>query len=109
MGTDFAGRLRERVAIVRRDPDRDVLAGASGDWVTLREAWAAVIPMRPGATTLGDALAAPPRWLVLMRNDGTVPEVGDRIAWRGRNLRVRSAEADPRTPDRLVAGTEEER
>lgn len=109
MGGEFSGALRERIAIVRRDGARDALAGASGDWATVGEAWASVVPMRPGAVNLGDALASPPRWMVLMRRQGTLPQVGDRIAWRGKNLRVRYAEADPRTPDRLVAGTEEER
>ena len=108
-GAELAGSLREQVTILRRAPGRDAIGGANGDWIALGTRPAAVIPARPGATVQGDTLAGVPRWLVTMRNEGALPEPGDRIAWRDRRLMVRFAEADPRRPDRVVAGTEEER
>ena len=51
--------------------------------------------MRPGAVNLGDALASPPRWMVLMRRQGTLPQVGDRIRVSDGDV----AEAEEAFPD----------
>lgn len=100
MSGDFAGGLAERVTLFRRDPARDVLGGASGDWTAVREAWAAIVPV---------GLKEMPRWRVMLRSEGEAPRIGDRIGWRGRTLRVTAVGIDPAFSERLLADTEEER
>jgi head-tail adaptor len=109
MSGELAGRLRERVTIVRREDARDVLGAASGDWVTLRNAWVEIAPDAIGASAQADVRSAMPRWTVTMRGEAPLPAIGDRVLWAGRTLMVRSVTADPRRPDELRLGTEEER
>jgi head-tail adaptor len=105
----LAGRLRTRVIIERREDARDVLGAASGDWITMRSAWVEIAPDLIGPIAEADAKAAMPRWAVTMRAEAPLPTIGDRVLWAGRRLRVRSLMADPRAPDQLTLGTEEER
>lgn len=109
MSGTLAGRLRERVTIERRATARDALGGANGGWSPLRSGWAGIEPDREGAAVSGEALSAMPRWTVVMRREAPMPELGDRIGWQGRRLRVRAVAWDPRTPDRIAIDTEEER
>lgn len=104
---ELSGRLRERIAILRRDEARDALGGADGGWRAMGDAWAAIEPAGTGAPVAGEAIRARPRWRVTVRaGAGLMP--GDRIRWRGAVLRVRQATADPRLPDRILAEAEEE-
>ena len=100
MKGDFAGGLRERVTLLRRGPERDALGGAVGDWESLRTAWAAVVPI--GRREI-------PRWRVMLRSNGAIPEVGDRLEWGTRTLRVVAVGIDPTVSERWIADTEEER
>lgn len=109
MSAALAGRLRERVSIERRDSGRDPLGGMNGGWSLVRQGWAAIEPASHGATASGEALAAMPRWTVVMRNAPPLARIGDRIGWGERRLRVRAIAYDPRAPDRIAIETEEER
>jgi head-tail adaptor len=106
--TEFAGALRERISFERRSDERDLLAGARGKWRYDGAAWAAVTPLAPGEPVSADSLSALPRWRVIVRKrDGLDP--GSRIVWRGRYLRVRSIESDPREPAQMILTTQEQR
>jgi len=108
MSGELAGRLRERIAIVRREPIRDAGGGASEGWATIGPAWAAIEPDGSGDLTAGDARAASPRWRVTLRLGADVT-VGDRLTWGQRRMRVRRRIDDPATPDRFTLHAEEER
>jgi len=106
---ELAGRLRERVTIQRRNPARDAVAGAAGEWVEIGTAWAEIVPTAHAAQVSGDALAAMPCWRVTLRAPGAAIAIDDRMVWHGRMLRVRAIHADPRTPDRITLHMEEQR
>jgi head-tail adaptor len=106
--SEFAGALCERISFERRSDARDLLAGVRGKWRYDGAAWAAVAPLGAGDAVEGDALSALPRWRVTIRSrEGLEP--GSRIIWRGRFLRVRSVESDPREPAQLILTTQEQR
>jgi head-tail adaptor len=106
--TEFAGALRERISLERRNDERDMLAGARGKWRYDGAAWAAVTPLAPGDAVEAGALSALPRWRVIIRKrEGIDP--GSRIVWRGRYLSVRSVESDPREPAQMILTTQEQR
>lgn len=106
--TEFAGHLRERIAFERRSDERDILAGVRGKWRYDGAAWAAVTPLGAGEPIEADSLSALPRWRVTLRKrDGIDP--ASRIVWRGRYLRVRSVESDPREPAQMILTTQEQR
>jgi SPP1 family predicted phage head-tail adaptor len=106
--TEFAGALRERIAIERRNDERDMLAGARGKWRYDGAAWASITPLVPADLVAADAISAQPRWRVIIRKrDGVDPST--RIVWRGRYLRVRGVESDPREPAQMMLMTEEQR
>lgn len=107
-GGELTGRLRSRVTIERREPLRDALGGASGEWGAIGNAWAELVPDGTGAAQVGDARSMAPRWRVTLRA-GPVVAIGDRLVWRGRRLRVRQRIEDPGLPDRITINAEEER
>jgi head-tail adaptor len=106
--TEFAGALRERIAFERRSDARDLLAGARGKWRYDGAAWAAVTPLGSGDVVEADSLSALPRWRVIVRKRDSV-DPSSRIVWRGRYLRVRSVESDPREPAQMILTTQEQR
>lgn len=106
--SEFAGALRERIAFERRSNERDLLAGARGKWRYDGAAWAAVAPLAPGDLEQADSLSALPRWRVTVRRREGI-DLNSRIVWRGRYLRVRSIESDPREPAQMILVTEEQR
>jgi head-tail adaptor len=106
--TEFAGALRERIAFERRSDARDLLAGARSKWRYDGAAWAAVTPLGSGDVVEADALSALPRWRVIVRKRDSV-DPSSRIVWRGRYLRVRSVESDPREPAQMILTTQEQR
>jgi head-tail adaptor len=106
--TEFAGALRERIAFERRSDARDLLSGARGKWRYDGAAWAAVTPLGSGDVVEADSLSALPRWRVIVRKRDSV-DPSSRIVWRGRYLRVRSVESDPREPAQMILTTQEQR
>ena len=107
--SEFAGALRERIVIEqRRDQGRDPGGGTRVKWDYDGAVWAAVAPLIPADLIAGDVLSALPRWQVTMRKrEGISPAT--RIVWRGRYLKIRSVESDPRTPAQMILTTEEQR
>lgn len=108
MSGEFAGSLRERVVIEHRQGNRDLLAGATGNYAYAGEAWAALMPLVPGDLTLAGSLSAMPRWQVTMRKrEGLGP--GTRLTWRRKYLAVRGVIRDPSEPAQMVLTCEEVR
>lgn len=108
MSAEFAGSLRERITIERRESMRDTRAGAVGRYLYDGAAWASVVPLVPSALTAADTLSALPRWRVTMRKrEGISPAT--RLVWRGRFLAVRGVECDPRTPALMILTCDEVR
>lgn len=105
-GGEFAGRLGERVTLSTPVPERDILGGWTGGWAVRGSAWALVEPDGEGTQSVGEALAAVPRWRVTMRLQTLF--VGDRIAWGAVDLEVLAVRCDPAAPDRMIVFTEEE-
>jgi head-tail adaptor len=108
MSAELAGTLGRRLTILRRAPDRDDLGGAAGEWAAVSAVWGSLEPLAPAVWSAGDRPAATPRWRAVVRSGADVVP-GDRLQWRLLLLAVRSVEADPATPDRLILTLEEDR
>lgn len=106
--SEFAGALRERITIERRNDARDRLAGALGKWRHDSVAWAAITPITASDIFVANTLSALPRWRVTMRKREGV-DLRARIVWRGRYLSPRGVENDPRDPAQMIVTTEEQR
>jgi head-tail adaptor len=106
--SEFAGSLRERVTIERRDTSRDALGGANRRYVYDGAAWVAVRPIVQGGLIAADAISALPRWQVTMRKR---EEIGPwtRFVWRGKFLVVRGVECDPREVGIMLLSCDEVR
>ena len=92
MSAEFAGGLRQRVALERRLTAFDRIGGASGDWVGDGAAWARITSL--------PAESGEDRWAVLIRaRAGLGPDT--RLHWRDQLLCVEQVEHDPQTPDRM--------
>lgn len=106
--SEFAGALRERIVIEQRRDTRDQGAATRTKWDYDGAVWAAVAPLVRADLIAADVLSALPRWRVTMRKrEGISPAT--RIVWRGRYLKVRGVESDPRTPAQMILTTEEQR
>lgn len=101
----LAGRLRERIVVMRRADDRDALAATDGAWTPLAARWAAVTAEGTGEAVSGEATSAAPRFVVTLRA-GIAVLPGDRIEWDGQALTVRSVAVDPVRPERIVLKAE---
>lgn len=107
MSGELAGALARRVSILRRAATRDDLGAASGEWLVIAGAWAALEPIAAAGWGAGDRPFATPRWRAVLRaGAGVAP--GDRLQWRLLLLTVRAVEADPALPDRIVLTLEED-
>lgn len=93
--TEFAGSLRERVAL-------EDWAGTpeGGEWLPGGDAWGALLPADHGPAVLGEGRVARPRYRLTLR----VRDVSltTRVRWRGRVLSVLRVEPDPRARDRTT-------
>lgn len=107
-GDELAGRLRERVTILRQAGDRDALAGAEGAWMPIGSRWAAVVADGSGEAVVGESPSAAAKFRVTIRA-GLAVLPADRIDWMTRRLTVRAAIADPTLPERIVLMAEEMR
>jgi head-tail adaptor len=103
MGDDFAGSLRERVAIEAWIDMRDDAGASAGYWQPRGHVDAAVVPDVPGGArgVEAEARRSTRRWRVTMR---PVADIGlaSRLIWGSRILAVLGLENDPRQPDRVV-------
>nr|WP_246605053.1 head-tail adaptor protein [Aquisediminimonas sediminicola] len=100
-GGELAGRMRHRVAFERRDPARDALGGAVGEWVTVACCWAAIEAERPAAPVSGVRVTSWPRYLVTIRTRGDI-DLDCRVVWAGTSYRLISILTDPVWPDRMM-------
>lgn len=107
MARETAGLLVERVMIERRDATRDDLGGEAAEWSEEAEVWASVVPDRRAAEASGGTLRAERRWAVTVRRREGLG-LDCRLIWRGRVLRVRMVEDDPRVKDVVTLRCEEE-
>lgn len=107
MAREVAGLLVERVMIERREEARDDLGGDAAEWVEEAEVWAGVSPDRGGVEVAAGTRRGERRWAVTVRRrDGLGLEC--RLVWRGKVLRVRMVEDDPRVGDVVTLRCEEE-
>lgn len=97
---EFAGRMRERVELMKRTPGRDALGAGEEDWTVIDLVWASAVPVGNGPDYVADALDRPTRWRMELRPCPV--EVGDRIARVRNTLEVREVVVDPAFPDRVV-------
>lgn len=105
MSGEYAGRLRERVALLRPSAARDALGAGDGAWETIALVWAGAEPEGRGGLFSGEARTARPLWRMTLRPCAVA--VGDRIERVDGVLSVREVRRDPRQPDRVVAIGEE--
>lgn len=102
MSGEFAGTLRERVAIGTVGA-QDATGGA-GDPVFGAPLWASIEAEKPLPGIAGERRAAPARYLIAMRGEGA--RVGDHLQWRGERLVVIAVTRDPLRPDRVLLRAE---
>lgn len=109
MTLEFAGSLRERIAVERQLEARTALGLAAGEWEAMFRCFASVAPeTAAGAEAEGQALSAMTRYRVTIRARPGMA-VGQRVVWKGRRLLIRQIVDDPRTTDRLLMRCEEVR
>jgi head-tail adaptor len=105
---EFAGTLRERIAIERPVTTRTPTGLQEAGWETVASCRASVELEGVGAESEGMALSSMPRLRVTMRRRGGIA-IDQRIRWGSRTLMIRQMLDDPRLPDRLVLRCEEMR
>lgn len=106
--SEFAGSLKERIAIERPVDLRTDSGLQQAGWEKVASCLAAIAAEGSGAETEGQALSAMPRFRVtIRRRDGVA--VGQRIIWGARKMLVRQRIDDPKLPDRILLRCEEVR
>jgi head-tail adaptor len=106
--TEFAGTLRERVAIERPISTRNAMGLQEPGWEAVCRCLASVALESVGPESEAQALSAMPKYRVtIRRRDGIA--IGQRISWNGRSLMVRQLLEDPRQKDRITMRCEEVR
>ncbi|MEO6226010.1 MAG: head-tail adaptor protein [Sphingomicrobium sp.] len=106
--TEFAGTLRERVAIERPTAVRNAMGLQEPGWEQVCRCLASVKLDSVGAESEAQALSAMPRFRVTIRaRDGIA--LGNRVSWNGRLLMVRQLLDDPAARDRIAMRCEEVR
>ena len=106
--SEFAGTLRERVAIERPVALRTALGLQSAGWEVVARCLASVVADGAGAEAEAMALSAMGRFRVtIRRRDGV--SVGQRVRWDDRVMEIRQRVDDPKLPDRIMLRCEEVR
>lgn len=106
--SEFAGTLRERIAIERPVTRRTATGLQEAGWEPVASCLAAIMLEGVGPESEGQALSAMPRLRVTIRRRGGIA-IDQRIRWRSRTMMIRQLLDDPRTPDRLTLRCEEVR
>lgn len=105
---EFAGTLRERIAIERPTSVRNAMGLQEPGWEQVCRCLASVTLDSVGAESEAQALSAMPRFKVTIRwREGIA--LDQRVRWSGRTLMVRQLLDDPRSRDRIVMRCEEVR
>lgn len=106
--SEFAGTLRERVAIERPTSLRNAMGVQEAGWEEVCRCLASVALEGVGPESEAQALSAMPRYRVtLRRREGLA--IDQRVRWSGRRLMIRQLLDDPRLPDRIALRCEEVR
>ena len=106
--SEFAGTLRERIAIEAPVGSRTAMGVQQSEWQQVCRCLAAVELEGAGPESEGQTLSAMPKYRVTIRKrDGIA--IDQRISWRGRVMMVRQMLDDPRARDRIVMRCEEVR
>lgn len=106
--SEFAGTLKERIAIERPADLRTASGLQSAGWEPVARCLAAIVAEGAGAEAEAMALSAMPRFRVTIRKrDGIA--VGQRISWGERAMLVKQRIDDPKLPDRILLRCEEMR
>lgn len=106
--SEFAGTLRERIAIERPITRRTAAGLQEAGWEAVASCLAAIVLEGVGPESEGQTLSAMPRLRVTIRRRAGI-SIDQRIRWQARILMIRQLLDDPRTPDRLVLRCEEVR
>ncbi len=93
MSAEFAGLLRERVALEHWQGDPE-----GGAWVAAGEHWASLVPHEAQTQVVGEGRSSRSRYRLMLRSIGVT--LAHRFLWRDRVLAVVRLEPDPRMPDR---------
>lgn len=106
--SEFAGTLRERIAIDRPTTLRTPTGLQESGWEEVASCLAAIQLEGVGPESEGQALSAMPKLRVtIRRRDGI--GIDQCVRWGTRTMMVRQLLDDPRYPDRLVLRCEEVR
>lgn len=108
MSGEFAGTLRERIAIERPVSLRNEMGLQVPGWEPVCRCLASVALESVGAESEAQALSAMPRYRVTIRTREGIA-LDQRIHWKGRMLMVRQLLDDPRDRDRIAMRCEEVR
>jgi head-tail adaptor len=108
MGTELAGRLRQRLRFEqpKRMPDG---SGGQGDaWTLVDEVWGELRPAGRGplSVLVAEGRQTSRRWEILVR-EGLPLRLGMRVIWRGLDLRLTGIDRDPASGDRVRLLAEE--
>lgn len=106
--SEFAGRLKSRVELWKRDGRRLETALPRGEWVMVTRCFAGVEAEGSGPILEGMALSAMQRFKVTVRKREEFA-IDQRVHWQGRKLLIRQIFDDPNFPDRLTLRCEEVR
>lgn len=106
--TEFAGTLRQRIAIERPVTTRTQTGIQESGWEPIASCLAAVELEGVGPQSEAMALSAMPKLRVTIRRREGVA-IDQRVRWGARILMIRQLLDDPRYPDRLVLRCEEAR
>ena len=105
MTSELAGRLRERVRVMRWAGTPDGAGGAVAAFGEAGDIWAAVELLRPGPEVSADQRGGRARYRVTLRDRDGV-DLATRLDWRGLELSVRGIARDPATPGLVELVTE---
>lgn len=108
MSAEFAGTLRERIAVERPVSLRNEMGLQVPGWEPVCRCLASVALESVGAESEAQALSAMPRYRVSIRTREGIA-LDQRVLWKGRVMMVRQLLDDPRQRDRIVLRCEEVR
>jgi head-tail adaptor len=106
--SEFAGTLRERIAIERAISSRNAMGLQEPGWEEVCRCLAAVVLEAVGPESEAQALSSMPKYRVTIRWRQGIA-IDQRVRWKQRSLMVRQLLDDPRTKDRIVMRCEEVR
>lgn len=108
MAREIAGALGERVRIEQRSGSVDDAGALLEDWKPVAERWAQLIPAGGDmmSTVAADTWLSNRQWRVILRS-GLTLDLGMRVIWRGRTMRIIGIDDNPLMADRIALLVEE--